>query len=182
MPNTYYFYKGESRSSIICRMRKDMLEYINPLWKKRDLSLPFNSKEEAIILASIVEKETSLASERALIAGVFLNRLKLNMKLQSDPTVSYGLNMRDAKGLTRKHLQTHTPYNTYTNKGLPIAPIANPGKASLYAVFHPAKTDYLYFVADGSGGHKFSKTLEEHNKNVANWRKLQSSKVSNNTK
>ncbi|KAL0263799.1 UNVERIFIED_CONTAM: hypothetical protein PYX00_011098 [Menopon gallinae] len=177
MPNTYYFHKGETRCSIIDRMRKGMLDYVNTLWKNRNPSLPFRSKEEAIILASIVEKETALPSERALIAGVFINRLKLNMRLQSDPTVAYGLNRANAKGLTKGDLKTDTPYNTYTKKGLPIGAIANPGKASLYAVFHPEVTNYLYFVADGTGAHKFSSSLDEHNKFVANWRKIQKSSL-----
>ena len=173
MPDTYYFYKGEAKASIINRMHKSMLDYVDNLWKNRDPSLPYNSKEDAITLASIVEKETAVPKERTLIAGVFLNRLKLNMRLQSDPTVAYGLNIPNAKGLTKKQLQTKTPYNTYRIKGLPIGPIANPGRAALYAVFYPEKTKYLYFVADGTGAHKFSTTLQDHNENVANWRKIE---------
>jgi len=178
MPDTYYFHKGESRVSIVNRMYKSMLDYTTDLWKKRDPSLPFNSREDAITLASIVEKETAVPEERPLIAGVFINRLKLNMRLQSDPTVAYGLNMPNAKGLTRKQLRIKTPYNTYKIKGLPIGPIANPGRAAIYAVFYPAKTKYLYFVADGSGAHKFSADLKSHNKNVANWRKIESDNLS----
>lgn len=169
MPNTYYFTKGESRASIINRMRVAMRDYLNKLWQDRDPNLPYHTKEEALILASIIEKETGNPKERFLIAGVFMNRLRKHMRLQSDPTVAYGLNIVDAATLTTKDLRKKTPYNTYRINGLPPTPIANPGKASIYAAFHPAKTSYLYFVADGEGGHFFASTLAEHNENVKKW-------------
>ncbi|MGV3278463.1 endolytic transglycosylase MltG [Rickettsiales bacterium LUAb2] len=173
MPNTYYFVRGEARASIIDRMHKRMLEYLDQLWEQRDVTLPYVTKEDALTMASVIEKETANPEERFLIAGVFINRLKANMPLQSDPTVAYGLGIDDAKNLTLKDLRKPTPYNTYTKKGLPIMPIANPGKKSLYAAFHPAKTNYLYFVADGHGSHWFASNLIEHNANVRKWRAIQ---------
>lgn len=170
MPDTYYFYKGESKVDILNRMQAQMNKYVNELWAKRDYSLPYQTKQEAIILASIVEKETASPVERPVIARVFLNRLKLGMRLQSDPTVAYGLHIKDAKLLTKKDLSRKNPYNTYTIKGLPYGAIANPGRASLYAVFHPANNNYLYFVAHGNGRHKFSSTLTQHNLYVAQWK------------
>ena len=148
---------------------------MSELWAKRDPALPIASPREAIILASIVEKETGEIDERALVAGVFVNRLRLGMKLQSDPTVVYGIEL--ARGgtpmgreLSRNDLQTDTAYNTYTREGLPPTPICNPGRKAIQAVFAPATTDALYFVATGNGGHRFAATLKEHEKNVAQYR------------
>jgi len=162
-------------------MQSGMQKALAMLWPRRSPNLPFSTQQEAVILASIVEKETGRAAERARVAGVFVNRLRLNMRLQSDPTVAYGLTRGHqdlGRALTRKDLKTPSPFNTYLNKGLPPGPIANPGRASLEAVLHPADTGELYFVADGSGGHAFARSLTEHNRNVAKWRKLQKSRKS----
>ncbi|MBT3916278.1 MAG: endolytic transglycosylase MltG [Rhodospirillaceae bacterium] len=179
LPETYHFTFGDTRNTLVKRMQSGMQKALAMLWPRRSPNLPFSTQEEAVILASIVEKETGRAAERARVAGVFVNRLRLNMRLQSDPTVAYGLTrgrQELGRALTRKDLKTPSSYNTYLNKGLPPAPIANPGRASLEAVMHPADTGELYFVADGSGGHAFARSLTEHNRNVANWRKLQKTK------
>ena len=173
LPETYHYSWGDSRYEIVARMEKDMAEVLSGLWPGRAKDLPFNTMREALVLASIVEKETALPEERPRIAGVFINRLKKAMRLQSDPTVVYGL--AGARGdlgraLTRKDLETKTAYNTYQINGLPPGPICNPGRASLEAVLHPLATKELYFVADGTGGHAFAETLKAHNKNVARWR------------
>lgn len=174
MPDTYHYGFGDPRDSILQRMRDGMTNLVDELWGKRARDLPFETAAEAVVLASIVERETPLAAERPLVAGVFVNRLKRGMPLQSDPTVIYavsnGFGALD-RALTRDDLKVDSPFNTYRNKGLPPTPIANPGRASLEAALNPAATDALYFVADGKGGHAFAKTLEEHNKNVAVWRK-----------
>ena len=156
-------------------MTTAMEDLLVKLWKNRAEGLPLKSPGEALVLASIVEKETALAVERPRIAAVFINRLNKGMRLQSDPTVVYGLT-RGVKplgrALLRADLKKPSPYNTYLIDGLPPGPISNPGAASLEAVLRPAQSQDLYFVADGSGGHVFSKTLAEHNRNVAKWRKL----------
>lgn len=176
LPETYHFAYGDSRVDVLARMEAEMNRALDELWRVRMDGLPFSTKEEALTLASIVEKETSVPEERARIAAVFINRLQRNMRLQSDPTVVYALTGgRGPLGreLTRLDLKTDHPYNTYVYPGLPPGPISNPGRASIEAVLNPLITDELYFVADGSGGHAFSKTLEEHNRNVARWRRLQ---------
>jgi UPF0755 protein len=175
LPETYKFSYGDTRQSVINRMKKSMQDTMDALWQKRapDLLL---SEQEAVVLASIVEKETGLAAERPRVAGVFLNRLRKGIPLQSDPTVIYALTMGQSilgRPLTHDDLKKPSPYNTYLASGLPPAPIANPGKASLAAALNPEKNDYIYFVADGSGGHAFAKTLQEHNNNVTKWRALQ---------
>lgn len=175
LPETYHYQRGDSRAEVVVRMRAALDSILAELWPKRAPDLPLATPHEAVILASIVEKETAIAEERPLVASVFLNRLQAGMRLQSDPTVVYGLT--DGAGplgrsLTRKDLRTPSPYNTYLIDGLPPGPIANPGRASIEAALGPAQTEYLYFVADGNGGHVFAKTLEEHNKNVAKWRKV----------
>lgn len=176
LPETYHFYRGETRISMLQRAERAMSETLQKLWIGRANDLPISTPREAVILASIVEKETSLADERPLVGSVFVNRLRIGMRLQSDPTVVYGItNGAGSLGrpLTRDDLEAPTPYNTYQIKGLPPGPIANPGRASIAAVLNPAVSKYLYFVADGSGGHAFSETLDEHNQNVRQWRKLQ---------
>jgi UPF0755 protein len=175
LPETYFFVLGDSRAQIVDRMRSDMSAQLAALWEKRDKDIPLTSPDEAVTLASLVEKETSKDNERARVAGVFYNRMKKGMALQSDPTVIFALT--DGKGrldrtLTTADLKLDSPYNTYMIEGLPKGPIANPGLAALKGVLHPAKTKELYFVADGTGGHAFAETLDQHNKNVAKWRKF----------
>jgi UPF0755 protein len=176
LPETYFYSRGDTRAQIVKRMEKAMSDVLAELWPARDSVVALASPEEAVTLASIVEKETGVAGERPRVASVFFNRLDRGMPLQSDPTVIYALTDGKAplnRGLTRADLQLADPYNTYVNAGLPPGPIANPGRASLAAVLHPDSTKDLYFVADGTGGHAFAATLDEHNKNVAAWRKLQ---------
>jgi UPF0755 protein len=177
MPETYLFPRGRTRQKILDEMQAAQTKMLDELWKARAVSSLLKSKEEAVTLASIVEKETAIPEERPLIASVFHNRLKQGMRLQSDPTIIYGLVGGKGKldrGLTKDDLDSDTAYNTYKINGLPPGPIANPGRASLEAVLNPPDTGYLYFVADGSGGHAFAKTLEEHNANVAKWRAIES--------
>jgi UPF0755 protein len=176
LPETYHFQKGDTRNGVVERMEKAMTTTLDALWAGRAENLPIKTKEDAVILASVVEKETGVASERPLVAGVFVNRLRRGMPLQSDPTVIYGLSDGDGtlgRALTRKDLAVDHAWNTYRIPGLPKTPICNPGRDALAAVLNPAKTDALYFVADGTGGHAFAKTLDEHNRNVRAWRKLQ---------
>lgn len=175
LPETYHYVRGESRAEVISRMAAAQETALADLWDNRAPDLPVASMEEALTLASIVERETSLDEERALVAAVFINRLRRGMRLQSDPTVAYGLTPDGAplaRALTRQDLRTEHQYNTYVIDGLPPGPIANPGRASIAAVLNPAETDALFFVADGSGGHAFARTLDEHNRNVARWRRL----------
>ena len=172
MPETYQFHRGSSDLELLKRMYGEMQRTLEQEWPNRADGLPLANPYQALILASIIEKETGVASERPQIAGVFVRRLQKDMLLQTDPSVIYGA--ADYHGdLTRKHLQTDTPYNTYINKGLPPTPIALPGKASIQAALHPADGDSLYFVADGKGGHTFSATYEEHQQAVARYLKQQ---------
>ena len=172
MPETYQFHRGSSDLELLKRMYGEMQRTLEQGWPNRADGLPLADPYQALILASIIEKETGVASERPQIAGVFVRRLQKDMLLQTDPSVIYGA--ADYHGdLTRKHLQTDTPYNTYINKGLPPTPIALPGKASIQAALHPADGDSLYFVADGKGGHTFSATYEEHQQAVARYLKQQ---------
>ncbi|MBY5439773.1 endolytic transglycosylase MltG [Rhizobium leguminosarum] len=181
-PDTYKFSRGTKRSEIIDQMAAAQQKLVDQIWDKRDSALPLRSKEEFVTLASIVEKETGVPDERAHVASVFLNRLGKGMRLQSDPTIIYGLFGGEGKPADRpiyqSDLKRDTPYNTYVIKGLPPSPIANPGKDALEAVANPWKTQDLYFVADGTGGHVFAATLEEHNANVKRWRKLEADKGS----
>ena len=176
LPETYHFSYGDERADILRRMQHAMRETLDRLWESRAPNLPFDTREEALVLASIVERETAIPSERPRVAAVFVNRLRKGMRLQSDPTVIYGLS--DGLGtldrpLLRVDLQKDHPYNTYTRDGLPPAPICNPGRDSLCAVLNPISSDEYYFVADGSGGHAFARTLDEHNANVRRWRQFQ---------
>jgi UPF0755 protein len=179
LPETYQFNRGDTRAEIVARMTQAMDDAMAELWPKRAKDLPLATPQEAIILASIVEKETGLAAERPRVAAVFVNRLRQGIPLQSDPTIIYFLTGGKGpldRGLTYADLDKPDPYNTYLNPGLTPGPIANPGRASLEAVLNPPSTKELYFVADGTGGHAFAETLEQHNKNVANWRKIQKEK------
>ena len=183
LPETYFFVLGDSRGQMVARMQGDMSAALAELWPTRDPDLPLASPREAVILASVVEKETAKDAERPRIAAVFYNRIKKGMALQSDPTVIFALTQGKSKldhALTGSELKTDSPYNTYLVAGLPPGPIANPGLAALKAVLHPAKTKELYFVADGTGGHAFAETLEQHQKNVAKWRKFQKSQATQN--
>ncbi len=175
LPETYVFDRGTSRTDLVARMKADHTKAVDELWVGRAPNLPIATKEEAVILASIVEKETGVASERPRVAAVFVNRLRKGMKLQSDPTIIYGLTkgVPLGRGIRQSELEKATPYNTYVILGLPPTPIANPGKASLAAVMNPAPTEDLYFVADGTGGHAFASTLEEHEANVRKWREIE---------
>ncbi len=176
LPDTYKFTRGMSRADLIARMKSEQAKFIDRIWKTRAPDLPIKSPEEAIILASIVEKETGRADERGLVAGVFINRLNRGMRLQSDPTIIYGIvGTKGSLGrpIYRSEIQKKTPYNTYQIDGLPPTAIANPGRAALEAVLNPEKTNYIYFVADGTGGHAFAESLNQHRKNVQNWRKIE---------
>lgn len=176
LPDTYSFGSKDTRQDIVQRMQVAHQKFLAKVWEERDPDIMVKSPEEAVILASIVEKETGVAEERPRIASVFHNRLRKGMRLQSDPTIIYGIfggsGMRDHP-ITREELERETPYNTYKINGLPPTPIGNPGRAAIEAVLKPAKTNDVYFVATGNGGHVFSTTLAEHNRNVAKWRKIE---------
>ncbi len=173
MPQTYYYQWGDTYESIIKQMQDQMAEMVKRMWEFRRMDIPVNTPEEAVILASIVEKETGNADERSLVASVFTNRLKMGMPLQSDPTAVYGITAGAPLGRlpTGADMRSDNPYNTYKIPGLPPGPICNPGLASIEAVLNPADTNYIYFVADGLGGHNFSTGLKEHNQNVNTYRK-----------
>jgi UPF0755 protein len=176
MPDTYYFERGDTRQSIVSRMSKIQAKTVEDIWKQRSPDLPIRTPWEMVTLASIVEKETGKPEERPRVAGVFINRLDKHMRLDSDPTIVYGLAQGKGtlgRSITRADLNQSTPYNTYIIDGLPPGPICNPGKAALEAVAKPARSKELYFVADGSGGHAFAETLDQHQKNVARWRQIE---------
>jgi UPF0755 protein len=180
-PDTYKFSRGTKRGEIVAQMAAAQKALVDQIWDRRDPDLPISSREEFLTLASIVEKETGIADERSRVASVFINRLEKGMRLQSDPTIIYGIFGGDGKPADRPILKSdldkQTPYNTYLIKGLPPTPIANPGRAALEAVANPSRTSDLYFVADGTGGHVFAATLDEHNNNVRRWRKLEAEKA-----
>ncbi len=177
MPDTYPFQRGTTRTEIIERMAMSQLRFLQSVWKRRIDDLPISTPEEMVVLASIVEKETGKADERPRVASVFINRLRKGMKLQSDPTIIYGIFGGKGKPkdrpIYRSDIDKPTEYNTYSIEGLPPGPIANPGRAALEAVANPSRTEDLFFVADGTGGHVFARTLEEHNDNVQRWRAIQ---------
>jgi UPF0755 protein len=171
LPDSYSYQRGESRAAVLARMQAAMTRTLDTLWPKKGPNSVVTSKREAVILASIVEKETGKASERPMIAGVYSNRVRIGMKLDADPTVIYPVTKGRPLGrrILRSELQANNGYNTYAMAGLPAGPIANPGKESIAAVLNPAQTQALYFVADGTGGHVFANTLAEHNANVQKW-------------
>ena len=171
LPDSYGYKRGETREAVVRRMQSAMTKTLNSLWAKRATDCPVATQDQAVVLASIVEKETGKAAERPMIAGVYCNRLKIGMKLDADPTVIYPVTKGKPLGrrILRSELNADNGYNTYRRPGLPDGPIANPGKDSIAAVLHPAPTKALYFVADGTGGHVFADTLAEHNANVAKW-------------
>ena len=175
-PESYEVVAGDPRAGLLDRMMALQADRLENAWRERADGLPIETPEEALILASIVEKETGVAEEREQVAAVFVNRLRRGMRLQTDPTVIYGITDGQGalgRGLRQSELQAETPYNTYVIAGLPPTPIANPGLASIEAALNPAESEYLYFVADGSGGHAFAETLAQHNENVARWRSLE---------
>ncbi len=176
MPDTYKFTRGATRQQMIEQMQRVEARAVQEIWNRRAPGLPIETPAEFVTLASIVEKETGRADERPRVAAVFINRLRKGMRLQSDPTVIYGLfggaGLPEGRPLYRSDLDKPTDFNTYLVTGLPPSPIANPGRAALEAVANPSRTNELYFVADGTGGHAFSATLEEHNRNVARWRQI----------
>jgi UPF0755 protein len=171
LPDSYGFERGQSRADLVVRMQAAMNKAVSELWAKRTTDCPVATPQQAVILASIVEKETGKASERPMVAGVYCNRLRIGMKLDADPTFIYPITKGKPLGRRplRSEVHAKNDYNTYEMAGLPIAPITNPGKESIAAVLHPAKTKALYFVADGTGGHVFADTLEQQNANVQRW-------------
>jgi UPF0755 protein len=179
-PAGYDYQRGDERQAVLDRMRAEQDRILAEAWASRDPEVPVATPEELLILASIIEKETGIPEERGLIAGVFENRLRRGMRLQTDPTVIYGITKGQetlGRGLRASELAAATPFNTYVIGGLPPTPIANPGRAAIEAAARPERTDYLYFVADGSGGHAFARTLEEHNANVNAWRRIEAQRA-----
>jgi UPF0755 protein len=174
LPDSYAYQRGETRQAVLARMQAAMTRTLDKLWPERTPDSVVASREEAIILASVVEKETAKPSERAMVAGVYTNRLKAGMPLQADPTIIYPITRGRPLGrqIRRSEIEARNGYNTYTMRGLPAGPIANPGRDSIEAVLKPARTQALYFVADGTGGHVFANTLAEHNANVVKWRAI----------
>ena len=175
-PDSYEIETGDLRIEILAKMVLAQNQRLIEVWSSRNANTPVKSIEALLVLASIIEKETGVSDERFQVASVFANRLEQGMPLQTDPTVIYGITMGKGplgRGLRKSELRRDTPWNTYLNRGLPPTAIANPGFASLEAALNPAETDYLFFVADGSGGHAFAVTLKEHNRNVAAWRKIE---------
>ena len=174
LPDSYAFERGESRQAVLARMQRAMTSYLGQAWAHRQPGIAVTTPEQALTLAAIVEKETGKPDERRLVAAVYSNRLRQNMMLQADPTIIYPITQGRPLGrrILRSEVEAHNTYNTYAMTGLPVGPICNPGRASIDAVLNPATSNALYFVADGSGGHVFADTLEQHNANVARWREF----------
>lgn len=182
LPETYHFTRGDMRAEVVARMRRDMKNALMGLWEQRQKDLPLRTPQEALVLASIVERETGLSNEYPIVASVYLNRLRKGMLLQADPTVIYAVtNGKENFGrpITRTDLRMDSPYNTYKYAGLPPTPIANPGLGAIEGVLNPATTDYIFFVANGKGGHNFSKTLKQHNSFVQEFRTLLKKQTTN---
>ena len=176
LPDTYVFNRGTTRQDLIDRMLAEQTKLLTAAWEKRAATVPFQTMQQAVIMASIVEKETGKSDERDRVAAVFVNRLRKNMRLQSDPTIIYGIAGGQGplgRPILRSDIDQKTAYNTYQIDGLPPTPIANPGRLAIEATLNPAQTNDLYFVADGSGGHAFSENLKDHNAAVANWRRIE---------
>lgn len=181
-PDTYFVSRGDTRTDVIRRMEAAQTAILAEAWEARAADLPLASPEEVLVLASIVEKETGVASERPQVASVFVNRLRRGMPLQSDPTVIYGITEGKGplgRGIRASELRARTPWNTYVIPALPPTPIANPGRDAIRAVVNPLSTTFFYFVADGTGGHAFAETLTEHNRNVARWREIERARSNN---
>lgn len=180
LPDTYQLRRGETRADVVRRMSRARDDVLAELWSSRQPGLPLQTPEDAVTLASVVEKETGVADERPRVAAVFINRLRLGMALQSDPTIIYGISKGRplGRGLRASELAAPGPYNSYKVRGLPPTPIANPGRESLAAVLNPPRTDDLFFVADGTGGHAFAVTYDAHKRNVARWREIERAKAS----
>ena len=175
-PDSYEVRKGDTRANVIERMQSAQEVLVAAAWAGRSEDLPLASAEEMLVLASIIEKETGVPEERGQVASVFVNRLNRGMRLQTDPTVIYGITEGKGvlgRGLRQSELRKATPWNTYVIEGLPPTPIANPGRASIEAAVNPDQSSYVFFVADGTGGHAFAETLDEHNANVAKWRQIE---------
>ena len=182
-PDSYEVVPGAQRSEVIARMTAAQEEILAEAWENRDPDVPLSSPEEALILASLIEKETGVAEERRQVASVFVNRLRQGIKLQTDPAVIYGITRGEGvlgRGIRQSELRRETPYNTYVIPALPPTPIANPGRLAIEAALNPDDTPYIFFVADGTGGHAFAVTIQEHNENVAVWRKIEAERNANN--
>ncbi len=175
LPETYLTPRGMSRADLVAKMQAAQTAFLDEAWEARADNLPIKTKQEALILASVVEKETGILGERHEVAGVFTNRLNRGMRLESDPTIIYGITQGEplGRGIRRSEIDRRTDWNTYRIDGLPITPICNPGKEAILAVLNPAETDAIFFVADGTGGHAFASTLAGHNANVKKWRAIE---------
>ena len=181
-PDSYEFFPGTQRATVLAQMQEIQAERVAEVWAKRRAGLPIETPEEMVTLASIIEKETAVPDERGQVASVFVNRLNRGMRLQTDPTVIYGVTSGQGvlgRGLRQSELRRATPWNTYVIPALPPTPIANPGLASLEAAVAPDETEYVFFVADGTGGHAFAETLDAHNRNVARWRQIEADRANN---